>query len=102
MSDPRFTTTVVAPPDGAPFWDSPLHGQVKAWLLANNISLRIPRRDITITGPPGNRTINYTAFVFTSDGHIQVDPNDKDEALTEECTTPCLVEPPAAVTEETP
>lgn len=98
----RSTTTVPAPPDDDPFWNSPLRDQVKEWLQANNISLRIPRRDITITGPPGNRTIHYAAFVLSADGHIQINPNDEDEPLTEERTTPCLVEPPAAATEEAP
>lgn len=96
MSEISHTTKVTAPPDDDPFWGSPLRDQVKEWLQANNISLRIPRRDITITGPPGNRTIHYTAFVLSGDGRIQVDPNDKDEALMEERTTPCLVEPPTA------
>ncbi|MFJ2568972.1 hypothetical protein ACIOYT_00930 [Streptomyces halstedii] len=102
MNDTSSTTTVPAPPDGDPFWNSPLHTMAKEWLQANNIHLRIPRRDITITGPPGNRTIHYTAFVLTADGHIRVDPNDTGEPLTERCTAPCLVEPPAAVTEEGP
>lgn len=102
MSEADSTTTVPAPPGDSPFWDSLLHDQVKEWLQANNISLRIPRRDITITGPPGNRTIHYTAFVLSGDGHIQVDPNDRGEALMEEHTTPCLIEPPVAVTEEAP
>ncbi|WP_097932529.1 MULTISPECIES: hypothetical protein [unclassified Streptomyces] len=98
----RTATTVPAPPDSDPFWNSSLRDQVKEWLQANNISLRIPRRDITITGPPGNRTIHYTAFVLSGDGRIQVDPNDRGEALMEEHTAPCLVEPPVAVTEEAP
>lgn len=99
MRDLSSTTTVPAPPDDAPFWNSPLHTLVKEWLQANNIELRIPRRDITITGPPGRRTIHYTAFVLSGDAHIQVAPHDKDEALMEERTAPCLVEPPTAVTE---
>ncbi|KOG77893.1 hypothetical protein ACZ90_15405 [Streptomyces albus subsp. albus] len=94
------TTTVSAPSDDDPFWDSPLHDQVKDWLQANNIPLRIPRRDITVTGPPGNRTIHYAAFVLSADGHIRVDPSDRGEPLTEERTTPCLVEPPTAMTKE--
>ncbi|MGV0096947.1 hypothetical protein [Streptomyces californicus] len=96
------TITVLAPSDDDPFWGSPLHDQVKDWLRANNIPLRIPRRDITVTGPPGNRTIHYTAFVLSADGRIRVDPNDTGEPLTERRTTPCLVEPPAAITGETP
>lgn len=91
MSETSLTTTVLAPPDDAPFWDSPLH-----------IPLRIPRRDITVTGPPGNRTIHYSAFVLGADGQILVDPDDEDEPLTEERTTPCLAEPSAAVTKEVP
>lgn len=94
------TATVHAPPDDSPFWGSPLHDQVKEWLEANNIELLIPRRDITITGPPGKRTIHYTGFVLSSDGRIQVDPKGEGEALMEERTTPCLVEPPATISTE--
>ncbi|MFJ3141735.1 hypothetical protein ACIPJM_04690 [Streptomyces halstedii] len=100
MSDTGSTTKVPAPPDDDPFWNSPLHAMAKEWLQANSIHLRIPRRDITITGPPGNRTIHYAAFVLSADGHIRVDPNDKAEALMEKRTAPCLVEPPAAITKE--
>ena len=100
-SDPA-TITVPAPPDNSPFWGSPHHAQVMEWLQVNNIDHVIPRRDITITGPPGNRTIHYTAFALDADGHIQVDPHDRGEALMEERTTPCLVEPPVAVTEGAP
>ncbi|NEB42246.1 hypothetical protein [Streptomyces sp. SID14515] len=100
MTEASLTTTVPAPPDDDPFWDSPFHDQVKDWLQANNIELRIPRRDITITGPPGNRTVRYTAFVFNADGHVRVDPDNEGEPLAEERTAPCLVEPPAVITEE--
>ncbi|WP_432077843.1 hypothetical protein [Streptomyces sp. YPW6] len=96
----RTTTTVSAPPDDDPFWDGSLHDRVKDWLQANDIPLRIPRRDITVAGPPGNRTIHYTAFVLGADGRILVDPDDNGEPLTEKRTTPCLIEPPAAVTQE--
>ncbi|WP_127468792.1 hypothetical protein [Streptomyces sp. B27] len=102
MSETSLTATVPAPPDDDPFWDGPLHDQVKQWLQANGIPLRIPRRDITVTGPPGNRTIHYTAFVIDADGHVMVDPGDEGEALMEERTAPCLIEPPVAVTQETP
>ncbi|WP_405461696.1 hypothetical protein OG786_29530 [Streptomyces sp. NBC_00101] len=98
MSDSHFTTTVPAPPDSDPFWGSPPHGQVKEWLQGNGIDLRIPRRDITVTGPPGDRTIQYTGFVLAADGHIQSDASG--EPLTEKRAAPCLVEPPAAVTKE--
>lgn len=102
MTDTDPTITVPAPSDDDPFWDSPLHDQVKDWLQENGIPLRIPRRNITVTGPPDNRTIHYTAFALSADGHIRVHPNDTGEPLTERCTMPCLVEPPAAITEETP
>ncbi|MGQ4338079.1 hypothetical protein ACN6LF_001875 [[Kitasatospora] papulosa] len=100
MSGPYFTTTVPAPPDDDPFWSSRLHALVMEWLQTNNINHVIPRRDITITGPPDTRTIHYTAFVLSGDGRIQIDPNNQGEALVEERTTPCLVEPPATVTEK--
>ncbi|MFL3869265.1 hypothetical protein LT966_21940 [Streptomyces griseobrunneus] len=102
MTETSSITTVPAPPDDAPFWDSPLHDQVKDWLQANGIPLRIPRRDITVTGPPGNRTIHYTAFALSDDGHVRIDLDDEGEALMEERTAPCLIEPPVAVTQETP
>ncbi|MGQ4733318.1 hypothetical protein ACUN3E_37385 [Streptomyces sp. Ju416(a)] len=100
MTDTDPTITVPAPSDDDRFWDSPLHDQVKDWLRTNGIPLRIPRRDITVTGPPGNRTIHYTAFVLGTDGQVQIDPDSEGEPLTKERTTPCLVEPPTAVTEE--
>ncbi|MFE9850356.1 hypothetical protein ACFYPN_16300 [Streptomyces sp. NPDC005576] len=99
MSDPT-ATTVPAPPDDSPFWDGPLHGLVRKWLRANNIEPQIPRMGITVTGPPGERTIHYRDFVRNVDGHIQVDPNGEGEPLTEKRATPCLVEPPAEVTGE--
>lgn len=102
MTETSPITTAPAPPDDDPFWDSPLHEQVKDWLQANGIPLRIPRRDITVTGPPGNRTIHYTAFVLGVDGHVMVDPDDEGEALMEERTAPCPIEPPVAVTQEPP
>lgn len=67
------------------------------WLTANGIDPgTVPLNDhkLRIVAQDGQRAIHYTEYVLTDDGHIQVDPEDPDNAWVRDTSRPCLVDPP--------
>lgn len=77
-----------------------LAGQPTAldWFKANGIDPKqVALEPFSIERDGDDAIIRYRAFVLTGDGHKQVDPDDRNQAWTEERITPLLEPLPKAI-----